>query len=248
MNALDQIELLAHRAEREYLGYQTSLKATLGEFLDRPDAYSGRARSELVDSLRQSRIDSLRELMGILQGGVNQTVEEADLDLGGTQMTSDVQSDYGSLEAQSLATAGVQISDAMRMDEDTVLVAFRRVQLAAMMRTAQGVDPKIAFNMVKGGVIVGLSFTRRGRNGAIWMTSVYARTVARALMVSTYTEYFLMALLSNGTDIASVPADDATPILFSITGSAPGMPSLDDITGRYLHPNASRLVSKAPVT
>lgn len=247
MSALDQIELLAHRVEREYLGYQTSLKALLGEFLDRPDAYSGRARSELADALRRARIESLGELTGILHVGLDQVAGGARDDVG-MEMSKSVQEDWSMLTTQSTATATAQISDAMRMDEDAILAAFRRVQLASSMRSAQGIDHKVAFNMVKGGVIVGLSFTRRGRGGAAWMTSVYARTVARALMVMTYTEVFLMTLLSNGIEIASIPADDRTPILFSITGSAPGMPTLDDITGRYLHPNASRLVSKAPVT
>lgn len=245
-DTLAQIDQVARRVERVYLGYQTTLKALLGEFLDRPDAYAPSARGELIHALRVAQNNPFDGIFGHLRSGVDSASSDADTAVA-MPMTDEVRQDYSAIEAQSLTAATRKISDAMKMDADTILANFRKVQLAAAMRVAQGIEPRVAFNMVKGGMIVGLSFVRRTRNAA-WLTSVYARTVARALMVDTYTETYLLSLLSHGIDVATVPDDNGDPINFSITGSTPDMPTLIEIQVEYLHPNASRLVSKSRLT
>lgn len=244
---LDLIDLTARRVEREHTGYQNTIKALLGEFLDRYDAHTPRARTELVQSLHGAHVEALSALTAMLYVGVDDVWGAAQGDVA-LKVSEALSADLGAIVNSGVETAIAQISDALHMDEDTILSMFRKLQLQAAMKAAQGIDPKVAFDMVKGGLIVGVAFTRRDRAGTAWSTSIYSRTVARALMVDSYTEVFLLSLLSNGIDIAAVPGDDGLPIQFSITGTDPDLPDLVDIQAEYLHPNASRLVNKAPVT
>lgn len=241
---LDLINQVARRVERVYEGYQMTLKALLGECMDRGGAHSHRARVGLAQSVVIAGREVAKEVMTVLEAGVDQVEADAEADVE-MDMGEDVRLDFLRLQTQAIASIEGQVRDATRLDGSRIVSTLRATQLKALMRVAQGVtDPDVAFDMVKGGTLVGLSFTRLDRAGKAWSSSIHVRTLARALMVGTYTETYLTSLLSNGYDIASVPGDDGQPILFSITGTDPNLPSFDAIQAEYLHPNASRLVSK----
>ena len=240
---LTLIDRVANSVEAAHVSYQTSLRALLAQFLDRSDAHAPRARGELMGSLHDARMHACSGIYDLISQGIDDVVDAAETDVDGS-ISDDLQQDLIELESQALDVSLAQVSDALRMDEDMVLSTFRKLQLRATMKIAQGVDPKVAFDMVKSGAITAISFSRVDRSGSRWSTSIYTRTVVRALAVNSYTETFCMYLLSEGLDVASITGEHGNQIKFSITGNDPALSTLTGIQADYLHPNASRLITR----
>jgi hypothetical protein len=252
--ALDLIDMGARRYERAHEQTQSELKLALAEHMDMPSAHTHAALGHLALALREIRVRASHEIApaagGELRQLVNEVLLQAEEDTG-LELSDDTRKTLFGLVDRSVETAMNQLRDALRLDEDTALQTMRRAQLRGAMKAATGVDPHIAFRMSKSGSIAGLAFTRRDRAGRAWQTTVYSRTVVRALLVNTYVESFAMTLLANGIDRAKVNAADegGAPhwLQFSLVNADNAyvgddfLVTLDEAQQAYFHPNATRL-------
>jgi hypothetical protein len=245
--ALDLIEYNARRIQNRHQEYQVQLRALLAIYLDRADSTTSAARTRAYASARELRV-RYADIIAPSEGGIlseasQSILEMAEADTGMT-LSKPAGVSIGNYTAELVDSANLKLRDSLRLDEDTLTSTIRGIFLSTGIQTAAGVKPASALNKSKYGAVANMSFRRVDRANKLWSSDIYSRTVARAVLVSTYVETYLMTLISNGIDTAIVQGDNG-PITFSITGNDPDLPSLDDVREAYFHPNASRLVSKA---
>lgn len=246
---VDLIDYHARQLQRRHLNFQMAVKGVLATFLERSDAVSKGARNLAAEQIRHLRVDASHELApsegGMLELAMHEVANLAEEDAA-LPLEGDPLKDVATYNGDQLDAAHVKIRDALRLDEDSVLALYRKIQLRAGMMSAGGTNPLVAMDIAKRGEIVGLQFRRVDRLNRAWSSDIYTRTVARHLLVSTYVETYLMALVSNGIDTAQIPGDaEHEPLVFSITGRTQGLPTLDEIRAEHFHPNAVRLVERA---
>lgn len=246
MNSLDLFDMESRRVQRQHEDAQMAFRALLGDVLDLPTAWMPATRRSLQILLHDARVHWSRAITpdegGQLREAVNEVMTQAEADTG-LELPDAARANLFSMVDQSAETAALQIRDALRLDEDTAMGVLRSLQMKAAMKSAAGIDPRIAFNMVKGGSLSGIAFTRRDRAGRAWDTTVYTRTVVRALLVNTYVETFVMTLLANGIDEAKVHVEGDHYIKFGLLEKNPQNDFIDlgEAAQAYFHPNATRL-------
>jgi hypothetical protein len=171
---------------------------------------------------------------------LNQVDEDVQLELQG-----DAVADIYRFNHEILDVARGRVRDALRLDEDSVFSTTRKIRLKASMLAQRGMGEPVAMTFAKQGALGAIAFKRMDRAGRQWSSDIYSRTVTRGMLVTAYVDNYLMSVLSNGQDLAKTTSDEGTDLVFSITGTTPGYPSLEEIRDTYFHPNASRLVSHA---
>jgi hypothetical protein len=223
-------------------GFQMQLRGLLGEALDRPDGHTERARVEFRQAVRDLRVQMSQRLAG--NSGANfvtsiaMDLHDQALEDAGLELNDQADEAIASLVRQLIDETEELIRTSLRLDEESLMALYRKIQLRAGMQAATGVNPRIALNMVKGGAISGLRFTRADRSGKRWTASVFTRTAARGMLIRIYCETFLMALLSNGRRSAKLETDDGE-LVFDIIAD------YEAVAEERLHPNATRVVTHA---
>lgn len=239
--AIDLIDHLARTLQRHHEGVQLQMKGLLGECLDRADAHTPAARSDLRQSIRTLRIQASEDLApltgGPLRAAADQVFDQAVEDAG-LELNAVAKEALNRLIDESIETAVMKVRDSLRLDEETILALHRTVQLRASMRATTGVSARLAFSMVRAGVLSTLKMTRIDRAGKRWDGTIYTRTAMRAMLVAIYSETFLMALLSNGTKNASIEVEGVSLVFDILIG-------YERIQALHLHPNTTVLVTHA---
>lgn len=86
-------------------------------------------------------------------------------------------------------------------------------------------------------------FGKRDRAGRNWRSTNYVGTAIRGVMVNTYVDAYLFTLLARGVSKARVtyedPEHENNGLIFSIDGSDPSIPRLDQIRTQVFHPNST---------
>ncbi len=143
-------------------------------------------------------------------------------------------------------------ADHIKMLRDLSAKAFRQASLTG--ETRKSISQRLysdAVNKFNG------QFKFTAKNGAVWNSDVYFDMLGRTVLHNASRSAYLNACAANKADIVRVSVSgNPCPAcaqfenrLFSISGTAPGIPSLDDaIAAGLFHPNCTHTITVVPAS
>lgn len=249
--ALTLMDRESNRVGHLLANAQQAMLGILHTVIESPDVMSRAARTRLEQNLATMRLQWSKAIAPSEGGQLRENAYLVE-NLGETdsklRLTPEMIEEQMHISDAAVEAAHERLRQILQIDVDTVLAVFRTIQLKANMHSVATRTPATtSVRLVKQAVLKTLTFTRADASGKKWGSVIYAKNVARGLLVNLYVEAFLLTLLGHGIDEARIKVPgDAGYINFTVLGTSTDKHTHAEIVDEWLHPNAQALPERVP--
>lgn len=204
----------------EYRGYLIAITGALAATFERPDARSGRARSDLTTTVKDELQNHYSHMSGYVQNAVIAAIDAALTSRRekGEDLTAEQVDELYSLAGEAATDVIDDLLAAMTRDAVVIRRAWRQFAMDSFLVESPRMGPKQAMLKTRQGKIAALQFRQPDGAGRFFPSALWARIQLRWLLVRTQAETALYVMKMNGVDQATATwADGRENVTFSIS-------------------------------
>lgn len=244
---IDTLDRIAQESERLYYGFLLQLVGSLMRVLDEPAPTSPAARASFRTAAEQATMQMLTTLKSRVEDTEATAIKEATSNAS-VLLSEEQFANVTSIVTEARSDMLVQIALAAEKDTQVINRALQQLALDVdrimNLRDSTYVSALFQARMK---LDTNFHFFQLDRAGRKWTSPNYVRTTIRGFLLSAYIDTYMYALASRGVDLVAVQhPEDAHPhagLVFSISGTIPGVPAYSELKGDVWHPNSRASVA-----